>query len=98
MNGVLMRAEKAMLKCYFLLPSPKAAEWLRCTARKEVFIRRIAVLCKKPYGVPHMNTKQINGCIVLLTAMALAGCGNPADKVAKATVSSNTNASTPATS
>src|SRR5205823_6489621 len=36
---------------------------------------------------------QVTASVVLLAAAILAGCGNPADKVAKATVSSNTNSS-----
>ncbi len=36
-----------------------------------------------------MNTKQLKRCIVILAAAGLlAGCGNPADRVAKATVTS----------
>jgi|SRR3954464_15515555 polyisoprenoid-binding protein YceI len=44
-----------------------------------------------------MNAKNSNRYTVLLLAAVLTGCGNPADKVAKATVSSNANGGTATT-
>jgi polyisoprenoid-binding protein YceI len=43
-----------------------------------------------------MNTKQWNRWIVVVAGLMWAGCGNPADKVPKAEVSSNTKADTAA--
>jgi polyisoprenoid-binding protein YceI len=44
-----------------------------------------------------MNAKQLNRWVVVTVGLMVAGCGNPADKVPKAEVSSNTNATTAAT-
>jgi len=60
---------------------------------KQTIGNKVAERALSSYTVSHMNTKQFNMSIILVAAVVLAGCGNPADKVAKATVSSNTNAS-----